>query len=82
MHMLRTSYVMENLQVESEDGCFYFATEVQSMTWFEAKDYCESMDAYLAEALNSETQNFLETHAKSLSPMNWWLGAIDQVSFY
>ena len=52
------------------------------MTWFEAKDYCESMDAYLAEALNSETQNFLETHAKSLSPMNWWLGAIDQVSFY
>ena len=52
------------------------------MTWFEAKDYCESMDAYLAEALNSETQNFLETHSKSLSPMNWWLGAIDQVSFY
>ena len=52
------------------------------MTWFEAKDYCESMDAYLAEALNSETQNFLETHAKSLPPMNWWLGAIDQVSFF
>ena len=50
------------------------------MTWFEAKDYCESLDAYLAEVLDNEIQTFLESHAKTLSPTNWWVGAIDQVS--
>jgi len=48
------------------------------MTWHEARDYCESLDAYLAEVPNTETQNILATHAATLSPANWWLGAKDK----
>ena len=48
------------------------------MTWYDAKDYCEGLDAYLAEVPNAETQNILQTHAATLSPVNWWLGATDE----
>jgi len=64
--------------LHSDQGCFYFAEEVEAMTWYEARDYCESLDAYLAEVPNAETQNILASHAATLSPANWWLGATDE----
>ena len=48
------------------------------MTWYDAIEYCQSLDAYLAEVLNNETQILLETHASLLPPTNWWLGASDE----
>ena len=48
------------------------------MTWFEAKDYCESQDSYLAEVLNSDIQDLLEVHGSKLPGANWWLGATDR----
>ena len=48
------------------------------MTWYDAVKYCQSLDAYLAEVLNNETQILLETHASLLPPTNWWLGASDE----
>ena len=50
------------------------------MTWYQAYDYCKSLDAYLAEILNNETQILLETYAADLPPTNWWIGATDQQS--
>jgi len=64
--------------LESEYGCFYFANDVQSMTWFEAKDYCESQNSYLAEVLNSDIQDLLEVYGAKLPGANWWLGATDR----
>ena len=64
--------------LDSDHGCFNFASEVDSMTWHEAKDYCESQNAYLAEVLTSEAQTFLEIHGTSLPATNWWLGATNQ----
>ena len=48
------------------------------MTWSESNDFCTSLDAYLAEILNKETQDLLAGHAATLDPQNWWLGASDQ----
>ena len=54
------------------------------MTWYDAIEYCQSLDAYLAEVLNNETQILLETQASLLppnslgAPHNWWLGASDE----
>ena len=64
--------------LHSDQGCFYFAKEVEAMIWHEARDYCKSLDAYLAEVPNAETQIILATHASTLSPANWWLGAKDK----
>ena len=47
------------------------------MNWYDAYDYCESLDGYLAEVTNLEIQSVLEAHATNLSPTNWWLGATD-----
>ena len=64
--------------INSEHGCFFFATGEESMTWYDAIEYCQGLDAYLAEVLNNETQILLETHASLLPPTNWWLGASDE----
>ena len=70
--------------LDSPDGCFYFATDVEAKTWDEAVGYCQELGGYLAEVLNEETQNFLVEEATNLgTSTNWWLGATDQdlVSF-
>ena len=64
--------------LQFDNGCFYFADEVRSMNWYEAYDYCENLDAYLAEVHNVGTQKFLSAHAATLSPAEWWLGATDE----
>ena len=58
----------------------FCATVCTPMTWSEANDFCTSLDAYLAEILNKETQDLLAGHAATLDPQNWWLGASDQAT--
>ena len=48
------------------------------MNWYDAKEYCESLNGFLAEIHNAETQNLLATHAATLTTANWWLGATDE----
>ena len=66
--------------ISLENDCFYFAEETTPMTWSEANDFSTSLDAYLAEILNKETQDLLAGHAATLDPQNWWLGASDQAT--
>ena len=64
------------LQFESD--CFYFAGDENRKTWSESIEYCHTLDAYLAEVHDGETQSFLENHASEFSKTSWWLGASDQ----
>ena len=64
------------LQFESD--CFYFAGDEYRKSWSEAVDYCHTLDAYLAEVHDEETQTFLSNHASGFSKTSWWLGASDQ----
>ena len=66
--------------ISLENDCFYFAEETTTMNWSEANDFCNSLDAYLAEIQNKETQDLLAGHAATLEPQNWWLGASDQAT--
>ena len=70
--------------ISFENDCFYYAEEAGKMNWSEANDFCNSLDAYMAEIQNRETQDLLAGHAATLDPKNWWLGASDQdrVSIY
>ena len=63
--------------VDFDQSCFYFAEEVTPMTWYNAKYYCESHGAHLAEVPNNETQNFLANYAANIKPASWWLGGTD-----
>ena len=67
-----------NNWIDSKNGCFFFATEEESMNWYDALEYCKGLDAYLAEVHDNETQILLETQAALLPPTNWWLGATDE----
>lgn len=65
--------------LDSPEGCFHFATEVETKTWDEAVEYCQALGGYLAEVLNEESQRFLVAEATALGEStNWWLGATDQ----
>jgi hypothetical protein len=71
--------------LDSPEGCFHFATDVETKTWDEAVEYCQELGGYLAEVLNEESQRFLVAEATALGEStNWWLGATDQelVSFF
>merc|ERR1719203_2300146 len=57
---------------------FFFAGDENRKTWSESIEYCHTLDAYLAEVHDGETQSFLENHASKFSKTSWWLGASDQ----
>jgi len=59
-------------------NCFYFAGDEGRKTWSESIEYCHTLDAYLAEVHDKETQTFLENYASEFSKTSWWLGASDQ----
>jgi len=63
--------------VDFDQSCFYFAVDVTPMTWYNAKYYCESFGAHLAEVPDIETQNFLANYAATIKPASWWLGGTD-----
>ena len=49
-------------------GCFYFAVEAPSMTWFDSQLYCNEIKetSFLAEVLDKETQLVLAALAAEL----------------
>merc|ERR1712194_104874 len=64
--------------LQFENDCFYFAGDEDRKSWSESIEYCHTLDAYLAEVHDGETQTFLENHASEFSKTSWWLGASDQ----
>ena len=42
--------------LNSDQGSFYFATEIESMNWIDAAAFCKSIDSFLVEVLDIETQ--------------------------
>ena len=53
---------------------YLFAENVDTMTWYEADDYCGKHGAILAEPFSTEESNFLRDHANTLPDTNWWIG--------
>ena len=63
-----------------EFGCYHFASNVSSMSWFEGELHCNSLDrnAHLAEIKDIDTQSFLIILLDEINDRtNWWLGATD-----
>ena len=60
-------------------GCFYFATESESINWYDAQVFCNSLNqnAFLAEILFEETQIAISALANELPDGGWWLGGSD-----
>merc|ERR1712194_864274 len=48
--------------LQFENDCFYFAGDEDRKSWSESIEYCHTLDAYLAEVHDGETQTFLENH--------------------
>ena len=63
----------------SRHGCFYFAAEAGNMDWFEALDYCNTLNpnAFLAEIRTKPTQELVAEYADSIADHGWWLGGAD-----
>ena len=58
-----------------DNGQIYlFAQDVDTMTWYEADDYCGKHGAFLAEPYSIEESDFLRDQANRLPNTNWWIG--------
>lgn len=68
--------------VQFGNSCYKVIDE--SMTWTEAKAYCEEQGGHLATITSQEEQDFLTELAASSSKNNLWLGGetSDEGSFY
>ena len=53
---------------------YLFADDVDTMTWYEADDYCGKHGAILAEPFSIEENNALRDKANALPETNWWIG--------
>ena len=56
------------------DQIYLFAEDVNTMSWYEADDYCGKHGAFLAEPFSIEESNFLRDQANRLPDTNWWIG--------
>ena len=57
-------------------GCYHFAKEASTMTYFKAKAYCKSLPqrAHLVELRTQEIQGFVVGLPDFKSYSHWWLG--------
>ena len=53
----------------------------ESMSWKEAKAYCESLGGYLATITSSSEQNVVKQLISKGSKAQYWLGATDEAAF-
>ena len=56
-------------------GTYYFGTE--TITWYEGRDLCKSLDGHLVEIGSKEEQDTIATYLKtsrSLSSKSFWIG--------
>lgn len=62
-----------NSKVTSFDGNRYQLFD-ESMSWTEAKEYCENLGGHLATITSPEEQESVESLLKSGSKNSYWLG--------
>ena len=48
------------------------------MTWYDANNYCETLNGHLVEVFDDATENFLSSTAYNYGIFVWWLGATDE----
>ena len=58
----------------SNNQIYLFAKDDESMTWYEADDYCGKRGAFLAEPFSKLESDFLRNQANRLPKNNWWIG--------
>jgi len=51
-----------------------------SLTWHEAKAYCESLGGHLVTINSVDEQNFIETLLSDAQRNHYWIGATDEAS--
>ncbi|MBO5933887.1 MAG: hypothetical protein J6Q94_00195 [Clostridia bacterium] len=56
----------------------YYKVFEESMTWKEAKAYCEELGGYLATIVSLEEQNFIVSIAQNTEKTQLWLGGTDE----
>lgn len=56
----------------------HYARIDQSMTWKEAKKYCEEQGGYLATITSEEEQNIIQNLIKGGEKAQYWLGGTDE----
>lgn len=56
----------------------YYKVLDKSMTWEEAKVYCENLGGYLATITSLEEQNFITSIAENTKKTQLWLGGTDE----
>ena len=52
--------------------CYLFAKDGPGVSWFQARDYCNSVGGSLADNFNKKTQDFLKKYHDP--NIFWWLG--------
>ena len=62
--------------------CYLFAKDGPGVSWFQARDYCNSVGGSLADNFNKKTQDFLKKYHDP--NIFWWLGGhlSSKVSIY
>ena len=65
--------------IKNGNACYLFAKEENyGVTWFGAKDFCESNGGFLTDILDQETQKFINNRTQQdYHTIDWWLGGND-----
>ena len=65
--------------IKNGDACYLFETEKKyGVSWYGAKEFCESKGGFLADVLNQETQDFINKRTQQdYHTTDWWLGGND-----
>ena len=74
---IRMLYGIENPVINPDNGHLYQRFDT-TMTWHDAKNYCESIGGYLATITSLKEQNFVYDNLGSVSPNDCWLGGTDE----
>ena len=65
--------------IKNGDACYLFATgKNYGVSWYGAKEFCESKGGFLADVLDQETQDFINKRTQQdYHTTDWWLGGND-----
>ena len=70
---------VSSLRIQNPDNGHWYQRIDNSMGWYDAKDYCESMGGYLATINSQKEHEFVYNNLGSVSPHDCWLGGTDEV---
>lgn len=73
-----TSTAQTNIPSDAvEFNGHYYKVYYISLTWTQAKEYCENLGGHLATITSQEEQSFLETQTENINCRYYWLGGTD-----